>query len=226
MNIAVWYHTRLLGGEPEINPDFSMNLMLQQMKLLKASGLEDAATEIIICVNGDSENQAAARILSPSKARMIENGADAQSMLRTINQLRLWCQTHKDWLVCFWHIKGVTHPGDRLNELWRLCMEKHVIHEWRKCYENCANGYDTAGTHWLTKEQYGPQVTFPFWGGMFWWAKASFLAELPILPDAPLSRQDWFLSENWIGMGRYPVVKDYAPHWPGITPCEASLNDK
>ena len=121
--------------------------------------------------------------------------------------------------MCFWHIKGVTHPGDLLNHAWRKCMEWHVINHWKRCVADLDAGYETVGAHWLTKDKYGPQVTTPFWGGAFFWAKASFLAELPALPAAPTCRQDWFLSENWIGMGRAPKVKDYADHWPGLTPC-------
>ena len=100
-------------------------------------------------------------------------------------------------------------------------MERHVIEHWKQCVADLEAGCDTVGAHWLSKEKYGPQVTIPFWGGMFFWAKASFLAELPGLPSAPNCRQDWFLSENWIGMGRAPKLKDYADHWPGLIPCSA-----
>lgn len=219
MKISVWYHTRLFGGEPPINPDCAIPLMTEQMATLRACGLEAKADEIVVCINGGNDNQVAARVVSPLKARFIDNGPDSKSMLRTVNKLRAWSLEHKDWYVCFGHIKGVTHPHDQFNRVWRLCMEKVVWHKWRQCVADLDAGYDTVGAHWLTKEVYGPQVTFPFWGGMFWWAKASFLAELPVLPDAPRCRQDWFLSENWIGMGRYPNVKDYAPHWPGLKPC-------
>lgn len=217
--IAVFYHCRLFGGEPPIDPDFSLPLMETQMRTMKNCGLEAAAQEIIVCVNGNSENQAASRALAPKKATFIDHGADAKSLLPTVAALKRWSLAHKDWLVCFWHIKGVTHPNDGLSWTWRECMERHVIHHWRQCVADLNAGYDTVGAHWLTREKYGACVTFPFWGGQFFWAKASFLTELPDLPTAPTCRQDWFLSENWIGMGRKPKVRDYADHWPSLTDC-------
>lgn len=220
--ISVWYHCRLFGGEPEINPDFSLPLMGEQMETMKDSGLLSACQELVVCVNGDGANKAAARGLAP-KARFVDNGSQAKSLLPTVNALREWSIQHPDWLVCFWHIKGVTHPKDYLNTVWRHCMEKWVIKHWRQCVADILAGHDTVGAHWLTREQYGDIVTYPFWGGQFFWAKASFLAELPALPSEPKTRSDWFLSENWIGMGRKPKIKDYAPHWPGIQPCGSNL---
>lgn len=223
MKISVWYHCRLFGGEPPIDPDFSLGLMGEQMQTLSDSGLLAAAEEVVICVNGDSINQASARMVAPKKSRFIDHGQKAKSLLPTVNALRQWSIQHPHWLVCFWHIKGVTHPNDDLNRIWRHCMERCVIRNWRKCLADIVTGCDTVGAHWLTREQYGNCVTYPFWGGQFFWARASFLAELPELPPEPKCRQDWFLSENWIGMGRTPKIKDYAPHWPGVRTCGGVL---
>jgi hypothetical protein len=222
MKLAVWYHTRLFGGEPEINSDWSIALMREQMNLLNLSGLLAASKEFTVCVNGDSENQTAARILAPKKASFIDHGKESKGLLRTMNALREWAMNHPDWLVCFWHIKGVTHPHDALCAAWRGCMERAVIQNWRQCVADLTAGFESVGAHWLAKERYGSMVTFPFWGGQFFWARASFLATLPELPNNPTCREDWFKSENWIGMGpRAPKVKDYANHWPGLNNCRA-----
>lgn len=219
MKTALWYHTRLFGGNPPLNPDYSITLMTQQMARLKTSGLLDAASALFVCVNGNGENRTGVRCLAPAKAQFIEHGPQAESLLPTINVLRLWCMANPDWLVCFFHIKGVTHPWDPLTTYWRGCMEKWVIGHWQTCVKDMGLGYDTVGAHWLTPEQYPGLVRHPFWGGQFFWAKSSFLAELPELPNAPACRDDWFLSENWIGMGRRPKAKDYAHHWPSLQDC-------
>lgn len=219
MKIAIWYHTRLFDGEPPINPDVSVPLMMEQMETITKCGLLDSAADLVVCVNGGNDNKAGARSLAPSKARFIDNGSGAKSLLPTVGRLREWCQRHPDWLICFFHIKGVTHPEDATYLTWRRCMEKHVLLRWRQCVRDMETGLDTVGAHWLTKEKYGPCVTFPFWGGMFFWARSNFLAELPPLPETPQCRNDWFLSENWIGMGRTPKLKDYADHWPGLNSC-------
>lgn len=219
MKTSIWYHTTLECPAHNIHLPNSIPLMLEQMETLKSTGLLDAADELVVCVNGDSVNQSAARASAPKKARFIDNGKTAESLLPTTMHLREWSQTHKDWLVCFFHNKGVTHPGSLFNWQWRKCMEKWVLVNWRRCVRDIDSGLDTVGAHWLTREVYGPQVTFPFWGGMFFWCRASFLSELPVLKTVPTCRDDWFLSENWIGMGRTPKLKDYAPHWPNPEPC-------
>lgn len=223
MKIAVWYHTRLFGGEPPIDPDWSIPLMMEQMDTLKDTGLLAAAQDFIVSVNGDSENQSAARAIADKRARFIDNGADCKSLLKTMNDVREWAMSHHDWMLCFFHIKGATHPYDGFYTVWRKCMERWTLRNWLQCVRDIEAGYDTVGAHWLTKEKYGNCVTFPFWGGQFFWARASFLAELPAIPMKPTCRQDWFLSENWIGMGRTPKLKDYAPHWPGPKPCGANV---
>ena len=221
--IAVWYHIRLYGGEPPIDPDFSIPLLAEQMAALKACGLLAEADEFFIAINGDDADAQVARMFSPCpRTKLIVHGPAANSLLRTVNALRRWAAQHQDWLVCFFHNKGVTHPGDELNRVWRLCLEACVLGQWRQCVADLNAGCDTVGAHWLTKEKYGNSVTFPFWGGMFFWAKASFLASLPELPLDPTCREDWFLPENWIGMGRTPKLKDYADHWPSLKSCGQS----
>lgn len=232
MNLAVWYHTILMNGQNpkdgrfsqrEIDPDWSIPLMLEQMDTLKTSGLLDAAKEVVVCVNGGTENQVAARSCAPAKARFIANGSNAHSLLPTVRALREWSIKHQDWYVCFFHIKGVTHKQQAIDFLWRKCMEHWTIRNWRQCVRDLGMGCDSVGTHWLTPERFHGLVKSPFWGGMFFWAKASFLAELPDVPAEPTCAEDWWIPEHWIGMGHRPQIKDYAPHWPGIDVCSASV---
>lgn len=229
--IAVWYHTILYRGhnptdgrfsQKPIDPEWSIPLMLEQMETVKNSGLLAACQELVVCVNGDTENQVTARSCAPAKARFIDNGPSARSILPTVRALRAWTQTHRDWLVCFFHIKSVTHKHEALDFAWRKCMENWTLKKWRQCVHDLESGYDSVGTHWLTGEQYGAIVPVPIWGGMFYWAKASFLAGLPDLPPEPRNTEDWWLPERWIGMGQRPRVKDYAPHWPNLPGCSAS----
>jgi hypothetical protein len=233
MKIAVWYHAMFVGGKSPQHPflsqapmeaDWSISIMLDQMDTIRRCGLVDVAQELVICVNGGGINQAMARSCAPPKARFIDHGEQAQSMLLTTRSLREWCLTHKDWLVCFFHMKGVTRPKVELDHIWRKCMEHWTLTNWRRCVSDLQSGCDSVGAHWLTPEQYGSSaVPIPIWGGMFFWAKASFLAELPQLQSIPKTADDWWLPERWIGSGRRPRVMDYAPHWPGIASCGSSL---
>jgi hypothetical protein len=98
-------------------------------------------------------------------------------------------------------------------------MENVVLHNWRRCVADMDAGADAVGAHWLTREKYGAIVNpehggTPFFGGVFYWAKASFLAQLPPLPEKFACTADWYICEHWIGMGPLPKVVDYIPCWP------------
>lgn len=223
MKIAIWYHCRLAGGSsPPINPDVSMPIMAEQMKLAQDSGLVDAASEIHIVSNGGHGPALYAAMLAPPKAIVHDNGAKAESLLPTVNRIREWLPSHKGWLVCFSHTKGVTHPHDDLTIAWRRCMDTVAFGAWRQCVHDLQAGFESVGAHWLTRERFGTMVSTPFWGGMVFWATADFLLTLPAVPQVPTCRADWFISEGWIGSGpRPPKVKDYRPHWPSLAACHS-----
>lgn len=219
--LAVFYHCRVGGGQnPPLNEDYACSVMGEQMRTFEESGLANAAEHIGIYSNGGLGCSLVAAQLAPPKALVIDNGAKAESILPTVCRLRDWLPDHRDWLVCFWHTKGVTHANDALNQTWRRCMERHVISNWDRCVKDLERGFDSVGAHWLTRERFGPQVVTPFWGGMFFWATARFLLTLPGIPEKPSCRDDWFKAEGWIGMGQQrPKVIDYAPHWPALKEC-------
>lgn len=226
MKLAVWYHVTLSGpvqepGGQMIDEDHAVNVMAEQMRDLKESGLAKVS-QIHIASNGGPGNALLAAALAPNHARLIDNGPDAVSLLPTVCRLREWLPGHEDWAVCFFHAKGTTHPAtDKLNRVWRECMERTVIGNWKRCVNDLKLGFDSVGAHWLTREKYGPQVATPFWGGMFFWATVKYLSTLPPIPERPTCRNDWFLSEGWIGMGsKPPRVLDYRQHWPNLRDCQ------
>lgn len=224
--LAVFYHCRLSGGEPPINADHAVGIMASQMAALESSGLAARAEEITIGSNGDTFNYTAALAMAPRKATVINHGRDAQSELPTLALIRHWLRDHLDHYVLYHHTKGAGHwnHGEFFAHQWRQCMERAVVWNWRACIEDLDSGYDAVGAHWLTREKYGssmgPTYT-PYFGGTFWWAKASYLSTLPdILHNArPGNTEDRFMAEKWIGLGYQPKVRDYAPHWPNPTHC-------
>lgn len=219
--LAVFYHARIAGGSRGIDPAFGLAMLEEQMDLLVSSKLYEACNEIVIGLNGSGASQVESA--SPPGVNIVEHGANAESLLPTYLLMEAFAKTHPDWFICFWHTKGVTHPNDRLNRVWRLCMERCVITRWTHCVRDLSTGADSAGAHWLTREQFGPMVNTFFWGGAFFWVRADFLNRLPKLPLTLSKPEHWFIPEMWIGSGPRPSVRDYAPHWPGIDACEANM---
>ena len=212
MNLACFYHCKL-SGEGIPSEDLALNIMCRQMHALKESGLAEAASEIHIGVNGDDSDGLTACSLAPDKSILHVHGKNARTEIPTLEVIRSWLPSHPDWAVLYHHTKGVTHPGEVAYDLWRWRMEQTCVVNWRQCVSDLGNGFDAAGCHWLTPEQFPGAVTSPFFGGTFWWARASYLLQLPPLP-AP-TWQNRFEAESWIGRRRpYPRVRDYLPGWP------------
>ncbi len=216
--IAVFYHTFLFRNIPPVQSDSAVAITREQMQVaLPNYGLLEAANEFHVGINGGVESQILAQSIIPPKATINYHGLHSKSELCTMRMLQEWLKGHEDWYVCYWHVKGGTYPlGDPWGTVWRHCMQVICIKEWKRCIEDLDAGYESVGAHWLTPESFPGMIGTPIWGGNFWWAKASFLSELPMLPE---TSSNYWLSEGWIGSGRRPKVKDYHPQWPNWPGC-------
>jgi hypothetical protein len=211
--IAVWYHCLISGGSVPINTDFALNIIAEQMHALEQSGLARAAQEFVFAVNGDETDGLAASSLAPAKAKLVCHGKGVTSEIPTMNLIRAWLLGHEDWYVLYHHSKGVTHPGREAFAVWRRRMQHVCVENWQPCVASLDAGYDAAGAHWLTPEQFPGAVTSPFFGGTFWWSTAKYLSQLPPLPAATWANR--MEAESWIGRRRpYPKVRDFLPGWP------------
>lgn len=212
MNIAIWHHSKISGsGIP--NPDFAFDVLYSQVNAMNKSGLSEAASEIHMGINGNDGDAMMLASVAHPKSLIHVHGDKVCSELPTQHLLQKWIPGHEDWLVLYHHTKGVTHPHEVAYNHWRWRMETACVENWRTCVADLSRGFDAAGCHWLTPEKYPGMVTSPFFGGTFWWAKASYLKQLPQLPEPTWGNR--FEAESWIGRRRpYPIVRDYLPGWP------------
>jgi hypothetical protein len=129
--------------------------------------------------------------------------------------MQKWCKENPDWYVMYHHTKGAIHKGEPAYDVWRRRMQTACVTKWKEAIADMDSGIDSVGAHWLTPEGWPDRVKSPFWGGNFWWAKASFLNTLLQLRQTATTRAEFYEAESWIGLGpRRPVVKDYCPGWP------------
>jgi hypothetical protein len=191
-----------------------MGIMAKQMMALKESGLEEAASEIYIGVNGDESEAFDASEYAPSKSQIIPHGRGSASELTTLHYIQKWLRP--GWNVCYHHIKGATHPGSKIWESWRNCMERVVIWNWRDCVRDLEHGFDTAGAHWMSSEKYA--IIDPsqrYWGGNFWWATSEHLLKLPTIQANADNHNMFYEAEVWIGKSPGKIrTMDYARHFP------------
>lgn len=209
--ILVFYHCAISGGPRNIQPDYSLEIVTEQLLLLQTTKLLDAATYVQINVNGTKPDVIAVASILPPNAKImyIWHGDRAVTEIPTLKLLRERALTTDSYILYF-HSKGVSTPGKQIN--WRRRMELYLIkNSWAECVLFLTKGYDTVGCHWLTPEQFPAQIKTPFYGGNFWWARSSYIATLPELP--PDKWNNRYEAEHWIGLNN-PTALDLCPGWP------------
>lgn len=216
--LTVWMHVRL-SGSPVI-PHHACEIMRSHVTCLQQSGLADECAELIIGCN--QHDEANARSIAPPKAQFVIHDNEARSELPTLAALRAWLPGHQQDYALYLHLKCATRT-DPLCQAWRGCMTRKLVLGWHQAVHDLNLGAEAVGCHWLTPERWPGLVRSPYFGGTFWWSRASFLSTLPTIPDRASCREDFYLAESWIGMGpRRPQVVDYHPDWPSHGGCSAS----
>lgn len=214
---AIWFHCRLTGGS--VNTPNAVAIMQEQLATLNSSGAIEQCSEFIIGCSESDRALAASLVPNPMRTIFVTHPDDHRGELPTLAHLRAWLPGHPHEYVLYLHIKCATR-FDQLCTNWRRCMMRQLVWNHRHCRNLLDLGHEAVGCHWLTPEECGAIVRSPFFGGNFWWARASFLATLPELPPSARTREEFYLAESWIGMGpRRPVVKDLHHQWPNEPGC-------
>lgn len=219
MKIGIFYHCLFFLGDPPALQFKAVETIGEQMDDLCRSGLENAAAEIHVGVNGGLESEHLARVMLPQNSEILMHGLQCRNEIRTLLALQEWLPGHDDWFVLYFHAKGSTKPNPH-NDTWRACMMRHCIRDWRTCVTDLANGCDAVGCHWM--EPPATPAGQRIFAGTFWWAKASYLLTIPPITTRPRikvsgidSIESRYESEVFIGNGaRKPKIKDYhGPDW-------------
>lgn len=222
MKIAIFYHCLFFLGKPPVLLPNAIPVVKSQKAMMEATGLLNATDYMLVGVNGGKESEGLARGAFP-KAQLVFHGLESRNENLTIVELEKWVPDHQDWYVLYLHSKGATHGPDsyrfKANEIWRKCMMRHCVQNWRQCVADLDAGYESVGAHWMTGEKTPPGHNI--WAGTFFWAKASFLATLPsiylrdrIKTSGIKALESRYEAEVWIGNGpNLPKIKDYHPDW-------------
>jgi hypothetical protein len=217
--IIVFYHCLFALGDPPQLKLSALQIVTEQMLQLRSSGLEEAASEIYVGVNGGQESSGWARELLSPKANVAFHGLQCRSENRTLLWMEDICRSRKEAYVLYFHAKGATHGigsayAVSMATPWRNRMMSVCIDQWRMCVKHLEK-YEAVGCHWLTGQ--GWDKSQHYFAGNFFWVRASFFRTIPSLatrerirlhgPDAVDSRYE---SEVHLGNGpRLPTIKNY-----------------
>jgi len=220
MPILVCYHCLFwFGNPPELNTN-AVDIVGEQMDQVNQSGLLDAASEMIVGINGGLESRDVAEMVLPQKAVKVYHGLNSKSENLTIVALESWLKTHPGWLVWYFHSKCATHtPGTQYHDFstrWRRLMIGHLVERWQVARADLEAGAEAVGANWMQGQCDGTQNYF---AGNFFAARSDYLRILPsiyarerIKISGIGSVESRFEAEVWLGNGpRLPKVKTYSP---------------
>lgn len=218
--IAIFYHCLFYHGNPPSFRENAFKIIRSQMEALWDSGLWEAATEIVVGINGSDESKKVVDSIIPPKAKRIFHGLESKAENLTIVELEKWIPGHPDWHVLYFHSKGATHNGiddySRFSNSWRECMMNDLVVNWKTCVADLNAGAESVGCHFMRGMADGTQN---IWAGNFWWATSNFLATVPsiflrerIKTSGISAAESRYEAEVWIGNGRLPIVKEYRPN--------------
>lgn len=219
--IVVFYHCYLYNGDPPDLKPWAFDVVTGQMIRLNNCGLADAASEIIIGINGGNESYDVAKLVMPWKARIVCHGLENKCENPTIVLMEQWLKANlTEAHVLYFHAKGSSHdPASEYGAFdgrWRECMMFNCVDNWRRCVADLAH-FETVGCHWLTGQ--GWDHSQHYYAGTFFWARASYLRTLPSIMDRERIKMSGlgaldsrYEAEVWLGNGkRLPTVRDYHP---------------
>lgn len=203
--IAIYFHAVTGGGPRNIDSDYVLNVVHEQMYVLNRSKLLESATEFHVGINGEERDFLPLKILCGPKAQVVCHGAGSLTELPTLSMLYNWLPGHEDWYVFYHHCKGVSTPY--IADTWRRRMQANLVDQWKKCVHELDHGKDLCGCHLLNDGRW-------FFGGNFFWAKAKYLMKLPA--PKPNTWENRYEAERWIGEGKPDKIKmrDMFPGWP------------
>ena len=195
-NIKVFWHVNELNGWNHV--------MDQQWDLIEKSGLEQAASDIYLCMNGQpwtfaAWDQAKNGHKPEKKTKLVKVNDSAilhewPTLMWMLQQSR---EATEPFYICYIHLKGLLRWGDVNVGDWRDFMNWATIEKWRDNVAALDGGADAVGTNYNT-------TPWPHFAGNFWWAKSEYVKTLEPIPH-PEDR----MNHNFTKYTAHPTN----PHW-------------
>jgi len=180
--IIIFHHGLLFLGEPPELCEHAIKIAMEQMQLLKESGLLDAASEMHVGLNGGQETEFLAQGIFPDKAKITYHGLASRSenLTHVLIEERMKSLDGEAYIY-YQHQKGSSHAEassyGQFATNWRRRMQHHCVSNWRQCVADLDAGWEACGSHWLTGQ--GHDHSQHYFAGTFYWVKASFFKIIP-----------------------------------------------
>jgi hypothetical protein len=179
MDIKVYVHATDVSGD--------ISITVEQLSLLKYTGLMDAAKEVVLSTHYNEQNfqQLKQSLVNQKNITYKHFNEEYKPWFEytTCLELKKDCrETKEEFCALYIHNKG-SYTRTSSNFLWRKYLEYFCIERWRDCYEKLSEGYETCGAGYLREEENIPN--YNFYAGNFFWAKSSYVNRCKDLKTPP-----------------------------------------
>ncbi|NBU99207.1 MAG: hypothetical protein EBS19_13515 [Spirochaetia bacterium] len=203
MKKVIFWHICGLNHWKEIVED--------QFKEIHSSKLFEDLDKIYITYLGESKEDVNFLLEKTNKIHLIYYSNYLKDYERAcLRELKKWSQAN-DSYVLYIHAKGVSRPHKMKGVwAWRKMLEFILINKYEYSIKGLEDGYDVIGSN-LTMSYHNKYVIDVyvhrlFFSGNFWWAKTSYLKNLPdiIEHEKDLSKSYhrgyplYYITERWI----------------------------
>lgn len=208
--IAIFYHLSPLGPWESIVKEQLKSLSNAQSPSIPSLISLVKTFFVGISAKNSTDRDQAIRVLrreitptgnmtSNMKLRILSEKGCQKNEASTLNVAQRFCGNHhQDYLVLYFHSKGVTHsPNDGSGD-WRRYMSKFVI---EKHFDSCVHAlqggqYDVCGVEFSKSGVDSSGFRWgPHFSGNFWWATCKHLTVLRALDPCSDNR---YLAETWV----------------------------
>jgi hypothetical protein len=176
-------------------------IVAEQIVLLRASGLYDAADSITVSVCGSLSEQALFEEFLKAARKVVIGNRGTDPLKYEFPALQMaWDQASStpkgtSYDVCYFHSKGVRYENDQASQ-WRDILNHGVINRWQTHVKALNDGFAVSGQNYLPASK-----TYPsHFSGNFWWARSEHIASLP--SPARLNQTDRYNAEWWVCFGK------------------------
>jgi len=188
--------------------DLWEDIFIEQINLIKKTGLYDITTKIHLGILGKINNLNN-QIFNDKKFEIeyIDKKTNMYE-INTINSIKNFCENNKEdeIYILYIHTKGVRKAGnEKVVKSWRNMMEYFLINKHIECIKNL-NKYDTLGCnvvnqHCVSNDESAINKNHNYhYSGNFWWSKKTYINKLCYLPSdlTKNSINTRYRAENWI----------------------------
>lgn len=176
-------------------------VITEQFKIIKNSGLYDVCDTIYVCCLGKPEELKRVSLFFDKTKIKIEaynTKLDFYEFI-TLKHLKYTADNTEPFYGFYIHTKGVSYKENyEGGKYWRDYMNHYILRKWKDDIKKLDEGYDLCGVK-LLDEKSAPAYQLHYSGNFFWF-RSVYAMKLPLVDNMNIDNR--FEAEMWIGKAK------------------------